>query len=122
MKRFKLIKYVNAEQMFQSNAEQIVGKIDNLIHGNDGYLVDDPDNGVCWVPKSIFEQNAIPADSHSEIINMMIAETTSQIEELKAYTKNGRPANDERARVYMAIRHGNQYLSNLQKILNCLKK
>lgn len=122
MKRYKIVKYVDAEPMFQSNAEQIVGKINNLTHGNDGYLVDDPDNGISWMPKSIFEKDAIPAHSHSELLNLMMIEAQNHLEELKSYTKHGKPEYKEREAAYLAIRRCSQYISDLQKMQNCLKK
>lgn len=122
MKRFKIVKYVNAEQMFQSNAEEIVGKIDNLTHGNDGYLVDDPDDGMSWVPKSVFEKNAIPAHSHSELVNMMVVEMQDNIEELKNYVKHCGLQKIDRDKWYIAIKRGAQYVSDLQKIIKCLRK
>ena len=123
MKRYKIVKFVDAEQMFQSNAEQIIGeKINNLTHGNDGYLVDDPDEGVSWVPKSVFEKDAIPAHSHSEIINMMIVEVSNHIDELRSYTRNGKPQKDERDAIYLAVKRGTQYISDLQKAIKCLRK
>lgn len=122
MKRFKIVKYVDAEQMFQSNAEKIVGKIDNLTHGNDGYLVDDPDNGISWIPKSVFEKNAIPAQTHSELVNMMVVEMQGHIEELKEYVKHCGLQKTDRDKWYIAIRRATQYVSDLQKIINCLRK
>lgn len=123
MKRYKRVRFVDAEPMFQSNAEQIIGeKIDNLTHGNDGYLVDDPDDGVSWVPKSVFEKDAIPAHSHSELLNMMIIEVLNHIEELKSYTAHGKPQKKERDIIYIAIRRATQYVSDLQKALDCLRK
>lgn len=122
MKRYKIVKYVDAEQMFQSNAEQIVGKINNLTHGNDGYLVDDPDDGMSWVPKSVFEKNAIPAHSHSELVNMMVVEMQEHIDELKKYVKHCELQKSDRDKWYRAIRRAEQYVSDLQKITDCLRK
>jgi hypothetical protein len=123
MKRYKRVRFVDAEPMFQSNAEEVIGKkITNLTHGNDGYLVDDPDDGISWVPKSVFEKDAIPAHTHSEILNMMIVEVSNHMEELKSYTRHGKPQKNERDAVYMAIRRGTQYISDLQKAINCLRK
>ena len=122
MKRYKIVKYVDAEQMFQSNAERIVGKINNLTHGNDGYLVDDPDDGVKWMPKSVFEKNAIPAHSHSELANMMIVEMQEHIDELKKYVKHCGLQKSDRDKWYVAIKRATQYVSDLQKIIDCLRK
>lgn len=122
MKRYKIVKYVDAEQMFQSNAEQIVGKINNLTHGNDGYLMDDPDDGMSWVPKSVFEKNAIPAHSHSELVNMMVVEMQEHIDELKKYVKHCGLQKSDRDKWYRAIRRAEQYVSDLQKITDCLRK
>lgn len=122
MKRFKIVKYANAEPMFQANAEQIIGKIDNLTYGNDGYLVDDQDDGLSWVPKSVFEKNAIPAQSHSEMVNMMIVEMQEHIEELKGYVKHCGLQQGDRNKWYIAIRRASLYVSDLQKIINCLRK
>ena len=122
MKRYKIVKYVEAERMFQSNAEQIIGKINNLAYGNDGYLVDDPDNGVSWVPKSVFEKNAIPAHSHSERLNMMMGEVQEHIEEMQEYVKNCKLQSTDREKWYMAIRRAEQYSKDIQKMLKCLKK
>lgn len=122
MKRYKIVKYVDAERMFQSNAEEIVGKINNLAYGNDGYLVEDPDNGTRWVPKSLFEKNAIPADSHSELVNLMIADMQEHVEELRRYVKHCGLQKTDRNKWYMAIRRATQYTSDLEKIINCLRK
>ena len=122
MKRYKIVKYVDAEQMFQSNAEEIVGKINNLTYGNDGYLVDDPDDGVSWIPKSVFEKNAIPAHSQSELVNMMIVEMLEHIDELKKYVKHCGLQKNDRDKWYVAIKRATQYVSDLQKIINCLRK
>ena len=122
MKRYKIVKYVDAERMFQSNAELIVGKINNLTYGNDGYLVEDPDNGTKWVPKSLFEKRAIPADSHSELINLMMDEMQLHIDELKKYVKSHEMQRADREKWHMAIRRATQYIADLEKIFNCMKK
>lgn len=122
MKKYKIVKYVDAEQMFQSNAEKVVGKINNLTYGNDGYLVDDPETGKSWVPKSVFEKNAIPIHTHSELINMMELEMLEYIEELKKYVKHCGLQKCDREKWYMAIKRATQYVSDLEKILDCLRK
>lgn len=122
MKRYKIVKYVDAERMFQSNAEQIIGRINNLTYGNDGYLVEDPDNGTKWVPRSVFEKNAIPAGSHSELINLMISDMQLYIEELKDYVGNCKMQKADREKWYMAIRRATQFISDLEKIIDCLRR
>lgn len=122
MPRYKIVKYVEAERMFQSNAEQIIGKINNFTYGTDGYFVDDPDDGVKWVPKTLFEKRAIPADTHSELITLMMEDMKWHIEELKKYVKHCGLQKSDREKWYLAIRRATQYTVDLEKIFNCLRK
>ena len=122
MKRYKIIKYVDAEPMFQSNAEKIIGEIDNLTFGNDGYLVDDPDDGVSWVPKSVFEKNAVPAHSHQEMLNLFSIEILEHIDELKKFVKHCGLIKTDRDKWYTAIKRAEQYVNDIDKCFNCLRK
>lgn len=105
--------------MSQSEAEAKLGRpIQNLLYGNQGYLVRDPKTKETdWMPKTKFEEYTTQVDAPVEILKHLIAKADSEIEWLQKYTKNSHPIVDKRNRLYMAIRRLKTYRQDLDNIL-----
>lgn len=116
MKRYKITKHVRAERMFQSNAEDILGKIENLTHGNDGYLIDDEDEGALWQPRAVFEKNAMAEETFADRLAVMRAEISAHLKELTRHLKEDGPTMDERKRMYVIIRRAGAYIEDIDRI------
>ncbi len=118
MEKYKVRKDVLAERMWQSNAEKIIGPITNITHGNDGYLVEDDETGAHWVPKSVFELNAVKAESRNDRILLWILEAEEQQRGIASYLKHEVHLQEERLIIYPILRRIKTYIKDLNKLLN----
>lgn len=120
MKLFKLSKELYAEPAIQEDAECIIGrKINNLVHGNAGYITKQPASGeLGWMPKSEFESQSTIIDSDIDKEREILSMIDNKVEFLYTISKknNGRnPAIQNR--VYQAIRRLKALRMDIEKII-----
>lgn len=106
MKQYILLSKVLAERACQSEAEEVIGrKINNLLYGTDGYITKDPDTeDLNWVPKSVFDSQAIIADSPMDKYRFILKQIEENIAFLKTESKSAKPKSPKRKRAYLTIR------------------
>lgn len=105
MKRYRIKKFVDAKPMTQNNAEALLGKkVHNLLYGNSGYLVDDEESGIRWVPITVFEKHAMRAHSMTDRCNVMISDLMDAKATLGKYRKFGRPSLKAREKIIDIMR------------------
>ena len=105
MKRYRIKKFVDAKPMTQNNAEALLGKkVHTLLYGNSGYLVDDEESGIQWVPMAVFEKHAMRAHSMTDRCNVMISDLMDAKATLGKYRKFGRPSLKAREKIIDIMR------------------
>lgn len=119
MKLFRLSKELYAEPAIQEDAECVIGrKINNLVHGNAGYITKLPASGeLGWMPKSEFESQSTIIDSDIDKEREILLMIDKRVEFLYTISKkNGRnPAIQNRA--YQAIRRLKALRIDIEKII-----
>lgn len=105
MKRYRIKKFVDAQPMTQNNAESLLGKkVQNLLYGNSGYLVDDEESGIQWVPMTVFEKHAMRAHSMTDRCNVMISDLMDGKAVLEKYRRYGKPSLKAREKIINIMR------------------
>ena len=124
MKKFRIVKEIEAEKMSQADAEEALGKkIDNVAYSTDGYLMCEGGD-ISWVPKEKVKKLIHPYDSTLDIIRYMIDSAKEQDKWLVNYLKTDRSVSlAERDRLYVCIRRIKVFRQDMEKLLklNILK-
>lgn len=119
MKLYKLSRELYAQPAIQEDAECVIGrKINNLVHGNAGYITKHPSSGeLDWMPKSEFDAQATLIDNDIDKEREMVSMIDKRIEFLYTISKkSGRnPAMQNRA--YLAIRRLQALKIDIEKII-----
>lgn len=119
MKLFKLSKELYAEPALQEDAECVIGrKINNLVHGNAGYITKLPSSGeLDWMPKSEFDSQASVIDSDIDKEREFLSMIERRIEFLSTISKKSGRNPAMRNRAYMAIRRLKALKIDIEKII-----
>lgn len=119
MKKYLIQKTIEAEPMFQYEAEARLGReIDNNTKEDAGFLTCNMDNlQFDWVPESKFEGRAFDApDERMFYLYDKLAEWQTFF---RNYTKSkARISQDERLQIYLINRHLKAVSTALGKVLN----
>lgn len=117
MKQYILFSRVLAERACQSEAEEVIGrKITNLLYGTDGYIIRKYDE-LNWMPKSVFDQQAIPVDSPIDKYRYILQQIDNNIKFLQSESKEARPRSTKRNRAYLAIRRLNAFKQDIETLI-----
>lgn len=121
MRLYKLSKELYAEPSLQEDAEYIIGRrIHNFVHGNDGYITKSPENEeLDWMPKSVFDKQAILIDSTIDRMRAMLNDIDNSIQFFYTVSKkSGKRFKRKRDRIYMAVRRLKALRTDIENIIN----
>lgn len=119
MKQYILLSKVLAERACQSEAEEVIGvKINNLLYGTDGYITKDPDTEeLNWTPKSVFEKQAILADTPVDKYQLILRQIDDNISFLRTESKAAAPKSTKRNRTYLTIRRLEALKNDIENLI-----
>lgn len=106
MKLYKYEKTLKAKPMMHDEAETFLGtKIPNLFYGNEGFLIQEGDGPVKWIPKSKFEKGAVIYDTEEDKIKYAINTLHKMKDDIDAYHKACKPSHNKWQKLYTCKRH-----------------
>lgn len=118
MKQYRLIRDLLAEKASQQKAEIILGrKIQNLMYGTDGYIIEEQSGEQDWIPASVFDKQAILIDKPTDIYQYMAKDTKVFLSYLeRQYVANKEPK--LKAAIFLAKKRLAALQKDIKKIID----